>query len=133
MAPQTFGGYLRSLRRKRRLSQRRLGMLTGVSTSYVSMIESGFRNPSPRVLRKLAPAYGIPAKELLQEAGFVAEPEVAGYESEDEDEELDWAFRCVLSDPKYRSAARLRQESLSPATKRLIVELYQQSTGKKLL
>lgn len=129
VAPEDLGQYMRDLRRRRRLSQRQLGRMAGVSTSHISLIESGERNPSAPMLRRLAPAYGVPAEDVLAKAGFLEEPEVLGYE----DEHVDWAFECVVSDPNYKFGSPLRHLGLSPSLKRFIVELYEQSTGRKLL
>jgi transcriptional regulator with XRE-family HTH domain len=54
--PETFGQALYRLRRARGLSMRRLDALSGVSYSYLSMLEVGLRSPSPEIIDKIATA-----------------------------------------------------------------------------
>ena len=129
MASNVLGDYLRDLRSKRRLSLREVGEKVSVSGSYLSQIETGERRPSAEILRKLAPAYGVPVRDLLEVAGFLDEPEAVMSDAD----HLEWAFQCVLSDPEYRFGNRLRGEELTPAAKRFIVEVYEKATGRKLL
>jgi len=129
MASNVLGDYLRDLRNKKRLSLREVGEAVGVSGSYLSQIETGERKPSAEILRKLAPAYGVPVRDILEVAGFLDEPEArAG-----DEEHLEWAFQCVLSDPEYRFGNRLRGQELTPEAKRFIIEVYEKATGRKLL
>ena len=121
--------YLRELRQKQRLSLREVGEKVGVSTSYLSQIETGERVPSADMLRRLAPAYGVPVRDLLEVAGYLDEPEA----QMSDEERLDWAFQCVLTDPAYRFGNRLRGEELSPNAKRFIIEVYEKCTNRKLL
>lgn len=62
-----FGERLRSLRLRRGLAQKDLAG-PGVSTSYVSRLESGERVPSPQVVRHLATVLGVEPAELVGEA-----------------------------------------------------------------
>jgi len=129
MASNVLGDYLRDLRNKRRLSLREVCEEVGVSVSYLSQIETGERKPSAEILRKLAPAYGVPVRDILEVAGFLDEPEAKA----SNEEHLEWAFRCVLSDPDYRFGNRLRGQELTPEAKRFIIEVYEKATGRKLL
>ncbi len=129
MPYSVVGEYLRELRNKKRLPLRTVGERVGVSGSYLSQIETGERRPSAEILRRLAPAYGISVRELLEVAGFLDEPEAGMSDAE----HVEWAFQCVLADPEYRFGNRLRGEELTPNAKRFIIEVYQKATGKKLL
>jgi transcriptional regulator with XRE-family HTH domain len=129
MASNVLGNYLRDLRIKQRLSLREVGEKVGLSGSYLSQIETGERRPSAEILRKLAPAYGVPVRDVLEVAGFLDEPEAAMSDAE----HLEWAFQCVLSDPEYRFGNRLRGTELTPDAKRFIIEVYEKATGRKLL
>ncbi|MBL7119110.1 MAG: helix-turn-helix transcriptional regulator [Dehalococcoidia bacterium] len=129
MASNVLGDYLRDLRNKRRLSLREVGEKVGVSGSYLSQIETSERHPSAEILRKLAPAYGVPVRDLLEVAGFLDEPEAVMSDAE----HLEWAFQCVLSDPEYKFGNRLRGADLAPDAKRFIIEVYEKATGRKLL
>lgn len=129
MAANVLGDYLRDLRNKQRLSLRAVGERVGLSGSYLSQIETGERRPGAGILRRLAPAYGVPVRDLLEVAGFLDEPEAVRSDGE----HLEWAFQCVLSDPEYRFGTRLRGTELPPDAKRFIIEVYQKATGRKLL
>jgi transcriptional regulator with XRE-family HTH domain len=129
MASNVTGNYLRDLRNRQRLSLREVGEKVGVSSSYLSQVETGERRPRAEILRKLAPAYGVPVRDVLEVAGFLDEPEAKLTDAE----HLEWAFQCVLSDPEYRFGNRLRGEELTPNAKRFIIEVYEKTTGRKLL
>lgn len=68
-----INGYLKDLRKKKKLSIRKLEELSGVSNSYISQIEKGERNPSPEVLKKLAEPLEVDYLKLMHEAGFISE------------------------------------------------------------
>ncbi|MFF8940355.1 helix-turn-helix domain-containing protein [Streptomyces paradoxus] len=61
-----FGRRLKRLRRERGLSQAALGG-DGVSTGYLSRLESGTRNPTDRVMRYLADRLGVSLSEFEEE------------------------------------------------------------------
>lgn len=58
MAPTPVGERIRARRLELGLSQRELSA-PGVSYAYISRIEAGFRRPSVKALRKLAPKLGV--------------------------------------------------------------------------
>src|SRR5689334_16943634 len=60
---EQFGQRLRALRLQRGLQQSDLSG-PGVSVSYVSMLENGNREPTPRVIAHLAAVLGIEPLEL---------------------------------------------------------------------
>jgi transcriptional regulator with XRE-family HTH domain len=125
-----FGAYLRRLRQEQKLTLREVEKMAGVSNSYLALIERGLRKPpGADVLKKLAPVYNVPVKDLLREAGYLAD------ESREisEEEEIEMAFQFVMNDPRYRSGTRLQNGELSLNVKRFIVEMYEKATGKKLL
>jgi len=59
MPDQTLGQRLVRLRKDADLTQAALAALVGVSQVQISLIESGQREPSVGVLRKLAKALGV--------------------------------------------------------------------------
>ncbi|SHH09996.1 helix-turn-helix domain-containing protein [Streptoalloteichus hindustanus] len=65
-----FGERLRALRLRRGLAQKDLAG-PGVSTSYVSRLESGERAPSPQVVAHLAATLGVEPAELVGRAPAV--------------------------------------------------------------
>ena len=86
-----FGDYLRSLRERQKMSLREVAAKTGVSVSYITQIENRRRKaPGPDVLKKLAPAYNVPVRDLLKAAGYMDDIEPVK-QSTSEDEEVDRA------------------------------------------
>ena len=71
-----FGKYIKELRTKRKKSIRQLGLLTGVSSGYLSQVERGvvIGTPKPDILRKLAPHLNVTFEELMIKAGHMDEP-----------------------------------------------------------
>jgi transcriptional regulator with XRE-family HTH domain len=124
-----FGKYLKDLRNSQKLSLRDVEAKGGISASYLAQIEQGRRHPpGPDILKRLAPVYDVPVRDLLKAAGYLEE--ASGTLSDEEEVEL--AFKYVMSDPRYKSGARVKGE-LTTDVKRFIVEMYEKATGKKLL
>jgi len=100
-----------------------------VSNAYISQIERGLRNPPhPDILNRLAKAYGVPARELMVNAGYL--PDDAELENRRKTEQ---AYNHVISDPNYSHGTRLKGANVSLDVKRFIVEMYEKTTGRKLL
>ena len=126
---ENFGEYLRTLRVEKKLSLREVETLSGVSNSYLGLIERGQRPiPGADILKKLAPVYDVPVRDLLNAAGYLKDEEI----SLSEEDEVDMAFRYVMNDPRYKSGTRIKG-GLNTEVKRFIVEMYEKATGKKLL
>ncbi len=126
---EDFGEYLRGLRAEQRLSLREVEEKAGVSISYVNQIEQGKRRPpGVGILRKLAPVYSVPIRNLLRMAGYLEE----GTTELSEEEEVEMAFQYVMNDPRYKSGTRIKG-GLTTEIKRFIVEMYEEATDKKLL
>jgi HTH-type transcriptional regulator, competence development regulator len=126
---ENFGEYMKNLRDGQRLSLRDVAAQTGVSISYLTQIEHGRKkNPGADILKRLAPLYDVPARDLLKAAGYLDEvkPVLS------DEEEVEMAFRYVMNDPRYKSGTRVKGE-LTPEIKRFIVEMYEKATGKTLL
>lgn len=67
-----IGGYLKSKRGERNLSQAELAALVGVSRGYIAQLESNEqRYPSNKIIHALAKALRVPAYELFREAGMI--------------------------------------------------------------
>jgi transcriptional regulator with XRE-family HTH domain len=64
---KTFGRSVRSLRKRRGLSQEDLAEKSGISRNYVSDIERGVRNPGLLVMVALAKALRVSLRELVEE------------------------------------------------------------------
>jgi transcriptional regulator with XRE-family HTH domain len=126
---ENFGEYMKNLRDGQRLSLRDVAAQTGVSISYLTQIEHDRKkNPGPDILKKLAPLYNVPVRDLLKAAGYLEEVKPVLTD----EEEVDMAFRYVMNDPRYKSGTRVKGE-LTPDIKRFIVEMYEKATGKTLL
>ena len=126
---ENFGEYLRTLRLEQKLSLREAEKLSGVSNSYLGLIERGQRPiPGADILKKLAPIYDVPARDLMRSAGYLKDEDV----SLSEEDEVDMAFKFVMNDPRYKSGTRIRG-GLTVEVKQFIVEMYEKATGKKLL
>lgn len=124
-----LGDYLRELRTRKRLSLREVEDISEASSSYLSQVEQGKRQPSADLLRKIAPAYGTSVRDLLTKAGYLDEPEV---KMGDQDR-IEWAYQAVLSDPDYKFGTSLGPQGLTLEAKRFIIEMYEKATGRKLL
>jgi len=127
-----FGDYLRSLREQQKMSLREVAAKTGVSVSYITQIENRRRKaPGPDVLKRLAPAYNVPVRDLLKAAGYLDDIEPIR-PSMSEEEEIDRAYRYAQSDPQFKFGTRITGP-VTTDVKRFIVEMYEKATGKKLL
>ncbi len=126
---ENFGEYMKNLRLEQRLSLRDVAAQTGVSISYLTQIEHGRKkNPGADILKRLAPLYNVPVRDLLKAAGYLEEVKPILTD----EEEIEMAFRYVMNDPRYQSGTRVKGE-LTPDIKRFIIEMYEKATGKKLL
>lgn len=61
-----FGGHLRSLRRKKRLSQEALALVCDLDRTYIGSVERGERNISLVNIHKIARALGVSPKDLME-------------------------------------------------------------------
>lgn len=72
-----FGEYLKALRERAGISQEALAEEAGISSAYVSQLESGQRNPpSPHVLRQMAGPLQVPYVSLLYAAGYLRDEDL---------------------------------------------------------
>lgn len=51
---------IRSLREEKKMSQAELARLAGLSTTYISLLESGKKSPTLNSLQKISEALGMP-------------------------------------------------------------------------
>ncbi|MDJ0821543.1 MAG: helix-turn-helix transcriptional regulator [Paracoccaceae bacterium] len=66
---KTFGANVRRWRKERGLSQEELAARAELHTTYVSGIETGYRNPTVKIVGRIAGALGIEPAELFRDAG----------------------------------------------------------------
>lgn len=60
-----IGLNIKAVRFEKKLSQRQLASLAGISNTYLSDIEVGRTNPSLKTLQKLADALAVDIKDLF--------------------------------------------------------------------
>ena len=65
---ETFASNIRSLRAKKKLSQKTVADKAKVSVSYISMLERGQRSPPLDTLAVLAKVYAVTPESLLKAA-----------------------------------------------------------------
>lgn len=127
---ESFGDYIRKLRMDRKLSLRDVAAGTGISVSYLTQIEHGRRGvPGVPILKRMAPLYKVPLRDLLKYAGYLEEEETRILSDE---EEVDRAFQFAMTDPQFKFGTRVTGPITSDV-KRFVVEMYEKATGKKLL
>jgi HTH-type transcriptional regulator, competence development regulator len=120
--------YLRTIRKEKGLSLKKVEKAAGVSNAYLSQLERGRRNPPhPDILKRLANVYEVPVTELLSAAGYLEEKQGSRKQN------VEQAFQHVITDPKYHYGTRLKGAELSLEAKRFIVEMYEKMTKRKLL
>jgi len=66
-----IGSYLRELRLKNNFTTKQVEVKTGISNSYISLIERDKRKPSVEILHKLAKAYRVKTEDLLRFIGYL--------------------------------------------------------------
>jgi HTH-type transcriptional regulator, competence development regulator len=127
--PTKFATYMRTLRKQKGLTLKQVEKAAQVSNAYISQLERGLRNPPhPDILNRLAQVYQVPARELMVVAGYL--PDDAELENRRKTEQ---AYNHVISDPNYSHGTRLKGANVSLEVKRFIVEMYEKTTGRKLL
>ena len=121
------GPLLRDLRGERSLRQ--LEEETGITYSYLSVIERGNKRPGPRVLSRLAAFHEVPLDDLLDAAGY---PQQTTEERTPTIADIQRSFRFVVDDPELDDYPR-PSEAAPIDLQRFIVQLYEHYTGKRLL
>lgn len=63
-----IGNTIRRLRIQKDISQKSLAKLTGLTPSYLSLLERGHREPSLAVIRRIASGLDVPEEVLIWDA-----------------------------------------------------------------
>jgi len=63
---EQFGGRLRQIRRKRKITQEELAHRVGLDVSYLSEVENGLKEPCLRKMKEIAQGLGITLSQLLR-------------------------------------------------------------------
>jgi HTH-type transcriptional regulator, competence development regulator len=66
-----FGRFLNMARREKGLSVQQLAQTMGMNPYDVLLLEEGKEQPEPRIVSKVAQAFGVPPRKLAQIAGLV--------------------------------------------------------------
>jgi len=64
---EIFGKIIKELRTSRSISQEKLSEITGLDRTFISLIETGKRNPTLTTIVKIANGLNIKPSELLSE------------------------------------------------------------------
>ncbi|MGA8868067.1 MAG: helix-turn-helix transcriptional regulator [Candidatus Sulfotelmatobacter sp.] len=129
-AMESFGAYMRRLRKSKGLTLKQVETQAKVSNAYISQIERGLRNPPhPDILKRLARAYDVQHRELLIAAGYLEEDSAETAKRR----QIEVAYEHVRTDPTFKHGTRLKGTHVSLETKRFIVEMYEKLTQRNLL
>lgn len=119
------------LRKKKGYSQRKLAMISGVSNSTVSRIESATSDTDPETLKKLAPCLDVTYETLMQAAGYIendsskiiikSDEIEAPKEKYQEVHDVEEAMKIILSQP----GLMLKGELLSDESKIILANAIQ--------
>jgi transcriptional regulator with XRE-family HTH domain len=63
---QKFGAKIKKLRTERKLTQEALSEKVGIDYSYMNLIENGKRNPSLKIIAKIARILGVGLDDLMK-------------------------------------------------------------------
>jgi transcriptional regulator with XRE-family HTH domain len=127
---ESFGSYMRRLRKSRGLTLKQVETQAKVSNAYISQIERGLRKPPhPDILKRLAKAYDVQHRELLVVAGYLEEDSAETAKRR----QIEEAYEHVRTDPTFKQGTRLKGTHVSLETKRFIVEMYEKLTQRQLL
>lgn len=125
-----FGRYIRTLRSAAKLSQKDAAEKAGISAPYLAQLERGQRNPpSRRILSRLAELYERPSQELWQRAEYAEGRKEQSLDAA----QIEWAFQAASNDSRFSYGHRARSGPLTLEQKAWFVELYEKSTGRRLL
>ena len=108
MSGEKFGNYLRTLRKERGLTVKKVADLSDVSQSYITNVENNKRGtPSPDILKKLAEPLGVTYAELMVKAGYVKFEDLNDTLSDGSKEYHD--YEKVFEEMKEYKAARKKE------------------------
>jgi transcriptional regulator with XRE-family HTH domain len=102
---ETLGSFIRMQRQLAQLSLREMAAVTEVSNAYLSQIERDLHQPSLKVMQSIANALGIPAADLLRQAGMTTPGARDSASTADESATLD-TERAIKIDPRLSQAQR---------------------------
>ncbi|MGH9116626.1 MAG: helix-turn-helix domain-containing protein [Acidimicrobiales bacterium] len=123
---ESFGRYLRTQRKLADLSLRELAAMTDVSNAYLSQLERGQHQPSVRVLRALADALDVTARQMVTQAGLIDDD--AGTAAADAGADAEASKRPAGS-RSLTEGAILADPQLSDEQKQALLAVYHNFLG----
>jgi len=128
---KAFGQYIKSLREGVGLTQKDAAQRAKLSAPYLAQLERGQRNPPSRAaLTRLAETYRVTPQSLWDQAEYgTDQTDLSAISPED----VEWAFQTATGDPKFSYGHRARKGTLTLEQKIWFVQLWEKSTGKKVL
>ncbi len=127
-----IGEYLKRMRERSGMGVSAVSRSARISAPYLYQIEDGRRNPSAKVLGRLALVYKVRVEDLLTRAELLPRALLPDESSESRDQRIERAFEYVLRDPGVRAGSDAMQ-TLPAEAKLAIVRLYERAEGLKIL
>lgn len=106
---RTFGQVIRDRRRQLDLTQQEIARRIKTSTPYVGHLESGKRNPSDKVLSRLAEVLGLDRRELF----FLANPRAVELLEPDKADGKRHAWEDFRKDERTQRAHNIRADEMA--------------------
>lgn len=126
-----FGAYLKSLRVFTTLTQKQAAQQSDLSAPYLAQLERGQRNPPSRAaLTRLAETYKVTPQSLWDQAEYGKANMQTTLLSP---ERVEWLFQTATSDPTFSFGHRARSGPMTLGQKIWFVELWEKSTGNRLM
>ena len=104
--PDSLGSYIRMQRQLAQLSLRQMAAMTAVSNAYLSQVERNLHQPSLKVMRSIADALGIPAADLLRQAGIATPGSTDSATAESDEPGHTDTEQAIKTDPRLSQAQR---------------------------
>ncbi len=60
-----LGEVLKEIRLSKKITQKQVGERTSISQPFLSQLEAGLKNPSPKMLKRLSDLYGVPPQLVV--------------------------------------------------------------------
>ena len=128
---RAFGQHIKSLREGVGLTQKDAAQRAKLSAPYLAQLERGQRNPPSRAaLTRLAETYRVTPQSLWDQAEYGTDQTDLSAISP---EVVEWAFQTATGDPEFTHGHRARKGSLTLDQKIWFVQLWEKSTGRRLL
>ncbi len=105
---RSFGQVIRERRRKLDLTQQELARRIEISMPYITLLETGARHPSDKVVHKLAEALALDPRELF----FLANPETKALISQEQRTSEASAWDTFAKDESLRKVNHITDQEM---------------------